>query len=217
MYMSVVALMTDARFPERWLNDRRIQRSGAHFQSFANALLWSVANRTDGVIEPEDLPLIPGFTTGMETEFAASGVWIVAGRSWLIAEFDATQTSRDELEALEQTRASSRKRKARERAAKAAAQDDVAGLSRDMSRGQSRDKSAMSRDLHRQAGRQAGKASLNATNNQSKEKNKTQGEEESNRAEKEEQSSDARQHHQDVDPADYETAIRRNVDQMYES
>ena len=40
--------MTDARLPERWLNDRRLQRHSAdHYRAFVNALLWSVANRTD--------------------------------------------------------------------------------------------------------------------------------------------------------------------------
>ena len=103
--------MTDARLPERWLTDRRVQRSDAHFRSFVNALLWSVANRTDGAIGPEDLALVSGFTPGMEAEFTASGVWVTNGKGWRIAEFDATQTSRDELEALEQIRASGRKRK----------------------------------------------------------------------------------------------------------
>lgn len=149
--------MTDARIPERWLNDRRIQRSDAHFRSFINALLWAVANRTDGEIQTHELAMIPGFTLGLETEFVSSGVWITTGTGWRITEFESTQTSRDELEALEQIRAGARKRKAKQRAeTSTTGQTGVTGQSRDMSRDMGRDKSAMSRDLHRQAGRQAG-------------------------------------------------------------
>jgi hypothetical protein len=39
--------MTDARFPERWLNDRRLLRlSDAAFRLFVISLTWSVSNRT---------------------------------------------------------------------------------------------------------------------------------------------------------------------------
>jgi hypothetical protein len=45
--------VTDARFPDRWLSDKRIQRlSDGHFRSFITSLVWSVTNRTDGVTEP---------------------------------------------------------------------------------------------------------------------------------------------------------------------
>lgn len=53
--------MTDARFPERWLNDRRVMRlSPDAFRTFVIALTWSVANRTDGVITDDDMPFLPG-------------------------------------------------------------------------------------------------------------------------------------------------------------
>jgi len=45
---------TDARVPDRWLSDRRLQRlSDAHFRAFITSLVWSVSNRTKRVIEPE--------------------------------------------------------------------------------------------------------------------------------------------------------------------
>ena len=41
--------MTDARLPERWLNDGRLQRvSASAYRLFGNGLMWTVANRTDG-------------------------------------------------------------------------------------------------------------------------------------------------------------------------
>ena len=55
--------MTDARFPERWLNDRRVLRlPDDAFRLFVLSLAWSVANRTDGVLKDDDLPLIPGYS-----------------------------------------------------------------------------------------------------------------------------------------------------------
>jgi hypothetical protein len=43
--------VTDARFPERWLNDRRVRL-------FVISLTWSVSNRTDGDLYDDDLLLI---------------------------------------------------------------------------------------------------------------------------------------------------------------
>ena len=43
--------MTDARFPDRWLSDRRLQRlSDGHFRAFITSLAWSVTNRAEGGI-----------------------------------------------------------------------------------------------------------------------------------------------------------------------
>jgi hypothetical protein len=92
--------MTDARYPERWMNDRRLRRlSHAGFRSFLNALTWSVANRTDGVIEPDDIELIPDFVAGTEVELVKTGAWEQRNGHWLVMEFADTQTSRDQLEA----------------------------------------------------------------------------------------------------------------------
>jgi hypothetical protein len=111
--------MADARFPERWLSDRRIQRlTDAHFRAFITSLAWSVSNRTDGVIEPEDLGLIPNFAGGAVQAFVTAGLWSPIGTGWRITEFVPTQTSRSELDALEAVRAREREKKARQRAAR---------------------------------------------------------------------------------------------------
>jgi len=50
--------VTDARFPERWLNDRRVLRlSDPAFRLFVIPLTWSVSNRTDGDLYDDDLRL----------------------------------------------------------------------------------------------------------------------------------------------------------------
>jgi hypothetical protein len=53
--------VTDARFPERWLNNRRVLRlSDRAFRLFVISLTWSVSNRTDGELyDDDDLLLIP--------------------------------------------------------------------------------------------------------------------------------------------------------------
>ena len=113
--------MTDARFPDRWLSDKRIQRlSDTHFRAFVTSLTWAASNRTDGVIEPEDIALIPNFAAGAPKKFVEVGLWaprIGAGRGWHIVDFPATQTTAAELRAAEQKRAKEREKKARQRAA----------------------------------------------------------------------------------------------------
>ena len=116
--------MTDARLPERWLNDRRLLRlSDAHFRSFLMALVWSVSNRTDGCIEPEDLALIPTFAEGAADAFVKAGLWDHLEYGWRINEFAVTQTSKCDLEVLENNRRRDREKKARQRAAKGAESD----------------------------------------------------------------------------------------------
>jgi hypothetical protein len=113
--------MTDARLPERWLSDRRLLRlSDAHFRSFVMALVWSVSNRTDGCIDPEDLALIPTFAVEAPDAFVAAGLWTRLDHGWRITEFIVTQTSKCDLEVLENNRRREREKKARQRAAKAA-------------------------------------------------------------------------------------------------
>ncbi len=114
--------MTDARFPDRWLSDRRLQRlSDAHFRAYMTSLVWSVSNRTNGVIEPEDLGLIPNFATGSAKAFIDAGLWSAREKGWLIDDFSATQTSSEQLAAAEAARVREREKKARQRAAKRAA------------------------------------------------------------------------------------------------
>lgn len=123
--------MTDARHPERWLSDRRLLRlSDAHFRSFAMALLWSVSNRTDGVIDPDDLPLIPNFAKDSVKSFIGAGLWEPrqgAGRGWQIADFETTQTTSAQLRHLEDKRAKEREKKATQRATAKAAADASTG------------------------------------------------------------------------------------------
>jgi hypothetical protein len=111
--------VTDARFPDRWLSDRRLQRlSDSHFRAFITSLAWSASNRTNGVIEPEDLGLIPNFAANAVKMFVTSGLWTPRENGWLIADFAATQTSREQLDAAEAARVREREKKARQRAAK---------------------------------------------------------------------------------------------------
>lgn len=114
--------MTDARCPDRWLTDRRIQRlTPAGFRLFFNALMWSVSNKTDGILEPDDLPMIPGYSPGLEDELATAtpALWTWRNEAWFIAEFIDTQTTRAEHEALASARKSKRESQARWRAKQA--------------------------------------------------------------------------------------------------
>ena len=112
--------MTDARFPDRWLADRRLLRLPADaFRLFAFALMWSVSNKTDGVIDDDDLPLIPGFGPGCVDHLADAGLWERQVDAWVITVYADTQTSRSEFDALAARRRSDRQRKARERLRKA--------------------------------------------------------------------------------------------------
>lgn len=108
--------MTDARFPERWLNDRRIMRlEPAAFRAFVLALTWSVANRTDGVIEDDDLGLVPGRVSSDDAAaLVAAGLWERRESSWIVSDFETTQSTAAQLAAAEAARAEHR-RKERER------------------------------------------------------------------------------------------------------
>jgi hypothetical protein len=111
--------MTDARLPERWLNDRRVVRlSDGAFRTFVTSLVWSVANRTDGVIDSDDLDLVHGASCGKVPELVAAGLYEPQGSVHRIVDFAATQTSRDELLILEDNRRQQREKKARQRARK---------------------------------------------------------------------------------------------------
>lgn len=113
--------MTDARVPEAWLNDRRVQRlSDPAFRLFILALTWSVSNRTDGLIDPDDVRLVPGVEPGYAAELERSGLWERQKDSWLIVDFARTQTSRHQLEVMEDARRKEREKKARQRASRAA-------------------------------------------------------------------------------------------------
>jgi hypothetical protein len=111
--------MTDARFPERWLNDRRrLRLSDAAFRLMMNALAWSVANRTDGVIHLEDLELIPNAEPWYANELVTAGLWNRSGDRWVMGEFEDTQLTARELEVLDNLRVTDRMKKRRQRAHK---------------------------------------------------------------------------------------------------
>ena len=108
--------MTDARLPERWLNDRRLLRlSDAGYRLHLTAMTWSVSNRTDGAIDADDVALMPSVQADKAGELVAAGLWQHRGNGWLIADYDSSQTSRHELEVLENLRRRDREKKARQR------------------------------------------------------------------------------------------------------
>jgi hypothetical protein len=115
-----VVAMVDARMPDRWLSDRRLLRlSPSAFRTFVMALMWSVSNRTDGLIEPNDLDLIPGASPDDLHELVRRELVERDGGFLRLVDFAATQTSRAELEVLENVRRREREKKARQREAKA--------------------------------------------------------------------------------------------------
>jgi hypothetical protein len=127
--------MTDARFPERWLNDRRVLRlPDDAFRLFVCGLAWSVANKTDGYLSDEDLPLIPGVNLEAAEALYAAELWWSHMHGAQITEFEDTQSSRDELDALAARRRNDRRRKAAERARKATSASRPPSVSRDSSR-----------------------------------------------------------------------------------
>jgi hypothetical protein len=116
--------MTDARLPDRWLTDRRLLRlPDDAFRLFVTSLMWSVANKTDGVLYDDDLPLIPGGSPGSHGQLARAGLWVREWDRWVITVFADSQTSSDELDALAARRLSDRKRKAAERLRKAGSRE----------------------------------------------------------------------------------------------
>jgi hypothetical protein len=116
--------MTDARFPDRWMYDLRLQTLPTeHKWSFMMALAWSVHNRTDGLIKYEHLSLIPDFTPGAEKALVGAGLWVTTrSRAWQITDFAETQTSRAELQAQDERRTKARVKKANQREAERQAQ-----------------------------------------------------------------------------------------------
>lgn len=92
-------IVTDARLPERWLNDRRIQQlSPEAFFAFSNALMWSASNRTDGVIKSAELELIPRCKSAHADELTEAGLLKKRRDGWLITDYASTQRSREQLE-----------------------------------------------------------------------------------------------------------------------
>lgn len=124
--------MTDARLPGRWLTDRRLMRlSDAAFRLHVTALMFAVENRTEGELDDADLSLVPRVDPGRAVELEKAGLWTRERDHWCIAGFDATQTSRAQLEGLDQRQKQDRQRAQRYR--------ENRRRSRDASRDESRD------------------------------------------------------------------------------
>ncbi len=105
----ILADMTDARFPDRWLLDRRVMGlSPEAFKCFVAAMAWSVSNRTDGLIAPPDLVYVhccPDVVTG---ELVTVGLWKPVPGGWLIVDFAATQSTKAQIESAEHARIEAR-------------------------------------------------------------------------------------------------------------
>lgn len=101
----------DARFPERWLHDRRLARAThSQFRLFVNANAWAVSNRTDGLIPREELSLIPGANMADASALVALGLWASVPDGWMIEGFLDVQSSKSQLEGLDLKRLQDRQR-----------------------------------------------------------------------------------------------------------
>lgn len=108
--------VTDTRMPQRWISDTRFTRlSGDAFKLFTFGLMFSVANRREGLLLDDDLPDLPRVNLDRASELERAGLWVREGCGWRIAEHAATQTSIAELDAAERARIAARDRKARQR------------------------------------------------------------------------------------------------------
>jgi hypothetical protein len=126
--------MSNANLPDRWLVDRRFRRdqlSDSAYRSYMSALMWAVANRTDGMVEPRDLPHIPNLDPTDIPELIGDDLLELRGRDrgWFISDYPTTQSSRNLLESYERKKAWDRNRKARATAKKHTGQTDSTGNS----------------------------------------------------------------------------------------
>ena len=128
--------MTDARMPERFLTDRRFAKLSADdFRAYVYSLMWSVSNRTEGIIDEQDIALILFMQSMTPSRLVAAGVWAIHPDGYLIVDFEATQTTKAQLEAIDQKRISDRDRQARHRQKKTEPADSVTGdVTRDITR-----------------------------------------------------------------------------------
>lgn len=79
-------------------------------------LAWSVANKTDGYLEFDDLAMIPQFLDDNALEFERKGLWAPRSDGWFIIDFPSTQTSKLQLEGAETARAAAKAKKQNQRA-----------------------------------------------------------------------------------------------------
>lgn len=109
--------MTDARYPERWLNDRRIQKlSDSAHRTFVTLMTWSVSNRSDGQFDADDVAFTAHAKADDFEELYRSNLLTKNGNGWLLADFEETQTTAASLKGAEAARRHEREKKARQRA-----------------------------------------------------------------------------------------------------
>lgn len=134
--------MSDLRFPYRWIADRRLNGlSDGAFRGFVNSFVWSVEQRTDGMIQADDVQLIPRLRQEHIDEFVRREVWLSTGPDmWLIVDYVGTQTTRAEFEVLENARRTDREKKARLRAKKKAEEQMSPGTVPGTNRGTAQDR-----------------------------------------------------------------------------
>lgn len=130
--------MTDARLPERYLNDRRLLRlPDAAFRGYVTSLLWTVSNRTDGRLDDADLAHVPGLSPVVVALLSEAGLIERDGDGWHLVDYETTQTSRHDLEVLENGRRREREKKAKQRAQKTDGEPEEGTVPRDSPRGRS--------------------------------------------------------------------------------
>lgn len=115
----------DSRYPTHYLTDRRVERlTDRQHRLLVTATAWSVSNRTDGVIEREDLTSAVFLRFDLDDigALVTAGLWEDTPTGWRIADYQRTQTSAAQMEAaMEARRESDRARSARLYAKKRAA------------------------------------------------------------------------------------------------
>jgi hypothetical protein len=204
--------MTDARFPERWLNDRRIQQLPPEaFVAFANALMWSVSNRTDGIIKFTEWELIPRCKPADAAALESAGLLKRRNDGWLLGVYKATQRSRKQLESDDEYRERERERMAQKRAEGRLNALNNQDVRTDVRANERADNIGQDR------------AGPYVSSSSSNEKKKTQRQEQSRSRENvsREGQSEAfadyrRRAHEDADPAAWESRIRANTDPIWD-
>lgn len=128
--------MTDARFPERWLNDRRVIRlSDAGFRLFVTALAYSVANRTDGQFDKDDLECLRGTDAHHIDELVDAGLMApTSAASWASTVYAGSQSSKSQLDGYDWKREQERRRQANKRARDRGEPEPFPKVSRDIER-----------------------------------------------------------------------------------
>jgi hypothetical protein len=98
------------------MGDRRFLKASPDALLLYQFAMWyAVANRTDGLIEDDDLPLLARGDARYAPELEKVGLWRREAAGWLIVDYADTQTPKAQLEALDVRRRSDRERSQRYR------------------------------------------------------------------------------------------------------